>query len=98
MDRSGRGRTQNFFYNVHKNVGLLIFVLAIIRLAWRWSNPVPELPADLPQWQATAARVTHTLLYILLFTMPITGFLYTSLGGFPVPVLRCSTTSASTSR
>jgi cytochrome b561 len=87
MTDAAPGATQNFFYNVHKNVGLLIFVLAIIRLAWRWSNPVPELPADLPQWQATAARVTHNLLYILLFTMPITGFLYTSMGGFPVPVL-----------
>lgn len=87
MTSVGPGATQNFFYNVHKNVGLLILALAVIRLIWRWSNPVPELPADLPRWQATTARVTHALLYILLFFMPITGFLYTSMGGFPVPVL-----------
>ena len=49
MTDSAPGATQNFFYNVHKNVGLLIFVLAIIRLAWRWSNLVPELPADLDE-------------------------------------------------
>ncbi len=87
MTSAEPGAVQNFFYNVHKNVGLLIFVLAVIRLAWRWSNPVPELPADLPRWQATTAWTTHALLYALLFLMPITGFLYTAMGGYPVPVL-----------
>ncbi len=46
---------------------------------------MPLLPADLPGWQAKAARITHALLYIVLFLMPITGFLYTAMGGFPVP-------------
>jgi cytochrome b561 len=82
----GPGTLQNVLYNVHKNTGLVIFALAVIRLGWRSTQPVPALPADLPQWQATAARVTHGLLYLLLFLMPITGFLYTALGGFPVPL------------
>lgn len=81
------GALQNFCYNVHKNVGLIIFLLAIFRLAWRWGHPVPYLPPDLPRWQATAARATHALLYILLFALPVTGFLYTAMGGFPVPFL-----------
>jgi cytochrome b561 len=46
---------------------------------------VPALPADLPAWQARIASTTHVLLYLLLFAMPITGFLYTAMGGFPVP-------------
>jgi cytochrome b561 len=83
----GPGALQNFCYNVHKNVGLIVFLLAILRLAWRWTHPVPVLPSDLPGWQAAAARTTHALLYALLFAMPISGFLYTALGGFPVPFL-----------
>ena len=79
------GAVQNLFYNIHKTTGLLIFLLAVVRLAWRWSNPVPALPADLPAWQAGMARTTHVLLYVVLFAMPITGFLYTAMGGFPVP-------------
>jgi cytochrome b561 len=79
------GAVQNLFYNIHKTTGVLIFVLAVVRLAWRWSNPVPALPADLPPWQAGMARTTHVLLYVVLFAMPITGFLYTAMGGFPVP-------------
>ncbi|HEX6141834.1 MAG TPA: cytochrome b [Geminicoccaceae bacterium] len=87
MEAVGRGTLQNALYNVHKNTGLIIFLLAVVRLGWRWSHPVPALPADLPTWQARTARVTHGLLYALLFLMPVTGFLYTALGGFPVPFL-----------
>jgi cytochrome b561 len=81
------GALQNFLYNVHKNVGLIIFLLACFRLAWRWAHPVPFLPPDLPRWQAVAARTTHALLYLLIFLLPTTGFLYTTLSGFPVPFL-----------
>jgi cytochrome b561 len=79
------GTLQNVLYNVHKTTGITIFILAVIRLGWRWTHPVPALPADLPTWQARLARLTHGLLYLLLFLMPISGFLYTALGGFPVP-------------
>lgn len=84
---SSPGALQNTLYNIHKNVGLIIFLLAAVRLVWRWRHPVPLLPADLPAWQARAARATHALLYGLLFALPITGFLYTAMGGFPVPFL-----------
>ncbi len=80
------GPTQDFLYNLHKNFGLIVFVLALVRLAWRMAHPVPKLPEDLPSWQATAAKTTHALLYLLLFTMPLTGFLYTALSGYPVPL------------
>ena len=85
MEAVGRGALQDLLYNVHKTNGLVIFTLAVIRLGWRWSQPIPALPADLPAWQWFAARSTHTLLYLLLFLMPISGFLYTAMGGFPVP-------------
>jgi cytochrome b561 len=79
------GTVQNVCYNIHKTNGIVIFLLAIVRLGWRWSHPVPLLPADMPLWQARLARTTHALLYLVLFLMPITGFLYTAMGSFPVP-------------
>jgi cytochrome b561 len=80
------GAVQNIGYNIHKTTGVVIFLLAVVRLGWRWSQPVPVLPADLPGWQAAAARTTHVLLYLLLFAMPLSGFFYTAMGGFPVPL------------
>ena len=48
------GPTQDLLYAVHKNVGVIVFILACIRLVWRLRQPVPYLPADLPAWQASA--------------------------------------------
>ena len=79
------GPAQDVAFNIHKTNGIVIFLLAIARLSWRWSHPVPTLPAYLPDWQRRAARVSHALLYLLLFAMPVSGFLYTAMGGFPVP-------------
>jgi cytochrome b561 len=79
------GAEQDVLFNVHKTNGIVIFLLAVFRLGWRWSQPVPALPADLPAWQARAARISHALLYLLLFAMPISGFLYTAMSGFPIP-------------
>ena len=87
MTGAAPGAYQNFLYTLHKNLGLIVLILAVVRLGWRWAHPVPELPADVPPWQVTAANVTHFLLYLLLFLLPVTGFLYTALGGFPVPFL-----------
>lgn len=86
MDRVGPGLLQNILYDTHKMTGLTVFALAVVRVIWRWANPVPVLPADLPPWQAAAARWTHGLLYLLIFAMPVSGFLYTALDGFPVPL------------
>jgi cytochrome b561 len=86
MVNASPGALQDFLYNVHKNGGVIIFVLAIVRLTWRLTHPVPDLPRAVPGWQRTMAHVTHFLLYALLFVMPITGFLYTALSGYPIPL------------
>jgi cytochrome b561 len=86
MLRVEPGALQDVLFNVHKNVGLVIFALALVRVGWRFVNPVPALPLDVPGWQERIAQLTHVLLYALLFSLPISGFLYTAFGGFPVPL------------
>lgn len=86
MANAAPGALQDFLYNLHKNFGVMVFVLTVVRLLWRQAHPVPLLPADMPDRQKTAAHVTHLLLYALLLLMPITGFLYTTLSGYPVPL------------
>jgi cytochrome b561 len=80
-----QGAAQNVMFTTHKLVGITIFLLACFRLGWRLKEPVPSLPADMPDWQATLARINHVLLYAMLFWMPLNGFLYTALGGYPLP-------------
>lgn len=71
------------FYGWHKEFGVLVFMLVIVRLAWRLSNLTPTL-ANLPWWEKLGARAMHYAFYIFLFAMPITGWLMSSAAGLPV--------------
>lgn len=68
----------------HKSVGITILGLAIVRLLWRWVNPTPLLPGTLKPYERVLANLTHAGLYILLFTMPLSGWMMSSARGFPV--------------
>jgi cytochrome b561 len=71
-------------YATHKSLGLLIFAVTALRLAWRLVHPAPPLPASTPGWQRLAARFTQYALYALLFLMPVTGLLRSQAANFPV--------------
>ncbi|MEO1313415.1 MAG: cytochrome b [Pseudomonadota bacterium] len=76
----------------HKSVGFLVFSLAVLRVIWRLVNPTPALPQDMPGWQVRASHASHVLLYVLMFAMPITGWLMSSAsplndeGAYPIQV------------
>ena len=68
----------------HKSVGITILGLALLRLAWRLYNPTPLLPGTLKPYERALARFTHVMLYVLLFAMPLSGWMMSSARGFPV--------------
>jgi cytochrome b561 len=67
----------------HKSVGITILALAAFRLGWRLFDPPPPLP-PMPAWQRTAARLSHGAFYVLLFALPVTGWLMSSAANYPV--------------
>ena len=71
-------------YTLHKSFGLSVLALTVLRLLWRLFSTTPALLNNTPVWQAWAAKATHVTLYILLFAMPISGWLYNSAAGFPL--------------
>ncbi len=58
----------------HKAVGITILFLTVVRIAWRLAHPAPPAPADIPEWQRAASRLSHFLLYAFLLIMPLTGW------------------------
>lgn len=71
-------------YALHKSIGITLFGLTALRLAWRLTHPAPPLPAGTPGWQRWLARLTQGLLYFLLFAMPLTGWFMSSAANVPV--------------
>jgi cytochrome b561 len=70
----------------HKSVGITILGLAALRLGWRLANRGhnPPLPADLKGYERFLARLTHEGLYLVLFAMPLTGWMMSSARNYPV--------------
>lgn len=69
-------------YSYHKWLGVTIFLLVAVRLAWRAGHPPPSLSASIPLWQQRAAHALHGLLYLLLLAIPLSGWLMSSAKGF----------------
>jgi len=70
--------------NWHKWFGMTIFMLAIVRLVWRIANPVPDLTEETKPWERVLAKVSHFLLYTLIFAMPLTGWIMSSAKAYGV--------------
>ena len=68
----------------HKSFGMTILMLAVLRLAWRLFNPPPALPPGMSRFEKFAAHATHTAFYVLLFAMPLTGWLMSSAKAYSV--------------
>lgn len=83
-DIPGITPTKLKYYSWHKWAGITILALATLRLLWRLTHPAPPYPATMPGWQRSAANGLHSLLYVLMFAVPLSGYLYTLSAGIPV--------------
>ncbi len=70
-------------FNLHKSIGLMLFPLMVVRLAWRVGHPPPPLPA-MPAWNARLAHANHVLMYLTLFVLTVGGYLGSAWSGYPV--------------
>jgi len=71
------------YYSWHKWAGITLLGLVTLRLVWRLVvRPPALLPA--PAWQRKVAHGLHWLLYILMFAIPLSGWMMSSASGFPV--------------
>ena len=70
----------------HFALGVVIFILVVIRVAVRATGSAPARPSTHAAWERVLARTTHTLLYVLLLVMPLAGWLAMSKYGAPIDI------------
>lgn len=66
-------KSEAFYW--HKTIGLTVLWLMALRLLWRLSSRIPMLPTGMPGWQRVAAHISHFLLYLAAFAMPLSGWI-----------------------
>jgi cytochrome b561 len=87
MEDLPKGDFRSQVIGLHKAFGVIVLVLALVRLSWRAFNRAPELPAAMPAWERLGAKLGHVALYALMIVMPLDGILLSQAGGRAVNVL-----------
>lgn len=71
---------------IHKGLGVLLMAVVVLRLGWRYASPRPAPPASHRRWERRAAVVMHAMLYLLLLSIGISGYLISTADGRSIDV------------
>ena len=80
-----RGTFKSLIMGLHKSTGVVILLIMVLRLWWKYVNPKPR---DLgpSAFENQLGRLMHIFLYILLILQPLFGILMSQAFGSPVKV------------
>ncbi|MBA4355315.1 MAG: cytochrome b [Novosphingobium sp.] len=73
-------------FPIHKATGIIILLLSLGRIAWRLSWKMPAWPATMGNLQRLIAKVTHLAFYALMLIVPLTGWIMSSAGKYPISI------------
>lgn len=71
----------------HKQLGMLVLIIAILFIIWSLLNIKPGYSAKMPAWEGHLARFVHFCIYVLLVAMPLSGWMFSTAGGRPPRIL-----------
>ena len=83
----GELQTKFALYQWHKSFGFVVLGLLVLRVLWRWVQPVPPLPSGASRFTRRASAWSHGALYALMLVMPLTGYLMSSANTLGVPTV-----------
>lgn len=67
-----------FAINTHKSIGITLLGFILLRLLWRLTHKPPAYPYQQPPLERFLAGATHTLLYVVMLLIPLSGWMHDS--------------------
>jgi cytochrome b561 len=61
--------------NLHKSFGIVLGVLIVLRIVWRFAHAPPPWPASMSAARRRAANAGHVALYACMLVAPLSGYL-----------------------
>ncbi len=74
-------------FDWHKTLGVFISALLLVRIVYRLRVGWPEPGGRYKAWEHQLSRLVHWCLLLGIVALPISGFMYSGLGGHGVPFL-----------
>ena len=71
---------------IHKSIGVLLFIVLVIRVMWRWGNLQPVADVSLSRMERYLSHWLHLSLYLLLFSIMLSGYLISTADGKGISV------------
>ena len=72
---------KGYIYNLHKLTGMVVLLTSIAFLGWKILNIKPGWPQNMPRWEQIAATASHHSLLLIVFLMPLSGWLMSTAKG-----------------
>lgn len=71
---------------IHKGVGILLFVVLLLRILWRAMHPKPRPEPHVSALERSASRFVHWALYLLMTAVMVSGYLVSTADGRGIDV------------
>ncbi|WP_312955627.1 cytochrome b [Pseudomonas songnenensis] len=72
--------------DLHKSIGLVLFLVMLVRVLWRFLSPAPGPLASQGRLTQAAAKLGHSVLYLGLFLVMMSGYLISTADGRAISV------------
>lgn len=72
-----KGPERGFAIGLHKSVGMVAFLVFFVRVVWRFTHKSPQ-EVIVPFYVEKLSKIVHVCLYLLLFVVPIMGYMSAS--------------------
>lgn len=73
-------------YGIHKSIGIIVLVLFLPRILWRLKSGHPGKIPTHKGWEKLASNIVSWSLYALMLGLPLSGWLMSSAGGYPISI------------
>ena len=80
-----RGPEKSEMRMVHASIAIIVFVLMIVRLAWRWLSETPAHPEGIPATHKLLSTIVHWGLYLAVFVQLVSGSMVVATNGNGLP-------------
>lgn len=75
---------QETLFGLHISMGVTLLALMVLRIAFRFTSRIPQLPQELAQWEKIGSHLGHIALYLLPVIVITIGWAETDFGGHGV--------------